>query len=124
MATIDDFKKLDIRIGKVVSAEKVEGADKLLKLIFDFGSDPSTGSQPSQSFSGQAGRDTRQILAGIAQFYEPEALIGKEMPVIVNLEPRTLRGYESQGMILCADAEGRPAILMPETEVPAGSIVK
>ena len=106
MATIEDFKKLEIKIGRVVSAERIEGSDKLLKLMIDLGG------------------ETRQILAGIAQFYEPEALIGKEMPVIVNLEPRMLRGYESQGMILCADAEGRPVILEPEIEVPSGSIVK
>lgn len=114
MITIDDFKKLDLRIGKVVSAERVEGADKLLKLMIDLGADPSTGS----------GRDTRQILAGIAEFYEPSELVGKEMPVVANLEPRMLRGYESQGMILAADLDGRPVILAPEREVPPGSIVK
>lgn len=107
MVTIEDFKKLEIKIGKVVSAEKIEGTDKLLKLIFDFGT------------------EKRQIIAGIAEFYpDTSALLGKEMPVIVNLEPKMFKGYESQGMILCADADGRPVILAPEIEVPAGSIVK
>ena len=83
MATIDDFKKLDIRIGKIVSAEKIEGSDKLLKLIFDFGSTSLT----------TGGTEHRQIIAGIALSYpDYEALVGKEMPVIFNLEPRMLRG--------------------------------
>lgn len=107
MANIDDFKKLDIRIGKIISAEKIENSDKLLKLIFDFGT------------------EQRQIIAGIALSYpDYNALVGKEMPVIFNLEPRTLRGQESQGMILAAsDGEGA-VILNPEREVPPGSIVK
>lgn len=107
MATIDDFQKLDIRIGKITSAEKVEGSDKLLKLIFDFGA------------------EQRQIIAGIALSYpEPEKLIGKEMPVIVNLEPKMLRGLESQGMILAASDENGIAVLHPDKEVAPGSVVK
>lgn len=107
MITIDDFKKLEIRIGKVVSAEKIEDSDKLLKLIFDFGA------------------ETRQIIAGIALSYpEPEKLVGKEMPVIVNLEPRMLRGLESQGMILATSDESGIVILNPEREVVPGSPVK
>ena len=106
MVTIENFKKLELRIGKVISVERVEGSDKLLKLIIDLGT------------------ETRQILAGIAQFYEPSELIGKEMPVVANLEPRMLRGHESQGMILAADLEGRPVILGPDREVPPGSVVK
>ncbi len=115
MATIDDFKKLDIRIGKIVSAEKIEDSDKLLKLIFDFGSTSLT----------TGGTEQRQIIAGIALSYpDCEALVGKEIPVIFNLEPRTLRGYESQGMILAASDGENAVILNPEREVPPGSIVK
>ena len=107
MATIDGFKKLDIRIGKIVSAEKIEGSDKLLKLIFDFGT------------------ETRQIIAGIALSYpDCGALVGKEMPVVVNLEPRILRGLESQGMIVCASDENGIVILGPEREVAQGGVVK
>lgn len=107
MTTIDDFKKLDIRIGKVISAEKIEGSDKLLKLIFDFGT------------------ERRQIIAGIATSYpDCTALVGKEMPVIVNLEPRMLRGHESQGMILATSDENGIVILNPEREVMPGSTVK
>lgn len=107
MITIDDFKKLEIKIGKVKSVEKVEGADKLLKFIFDLGG------------------EERQILSGIAQFYtDLESLVGKEMPILVNLEPRVIRGLESRGMVLCADMEGRAVLLHPDQEVPPGSIVK
>ncbi len=107
MITIEDFKKLEIRIGKVVSVEKVEGADKLLRFIFDIGN----GEQ-------------RQILSGIAEFFPNYvSFIGKEMPLLVNLEYRTFRGFESQGMIMAADTNGRPVLLHPEEEVPPGSIV-
>ncbi|MDO8729342.1 MAG: methionine--tRNA ligase [bacterium] len=107
MISIEDFKKLDIKIGRVKSVEKVDGADKLLKFIFDFGG------------------EERQVISGIAEFYtDLPSLVGKEMPVLVNLEPRTIRGYESSGMILAASADGRPVILHPESDVPPGSLVR
>jgi methionine--tRNA ligase beta chain len=107
MITIDEFRNIEIKIGRVKSVEKVEGADKLLKFIFDLGG------------------EERQILSGIAEFYtDLEALVGQEMPVLVNLEPRTIRGLESRGMILCADAGGRAVLLHPELDVPPGSAVK
>jgi methionine--tRNA ligase beta chain len=108
--TFDEFKKLDIRIGKILSAEKVEGSDKLMKLMVDFG-------EPDLP----AGR---QVIAGIGQFYAPEALIGKECPFAYNLAPRTLKGLESQGMILCPSDNGSPVLLHPDKEIPPGSIVK
>ena len=106
MATFEDFKKLDIRIGKVVAAEKVDGADKLLKLEIDFGT------------------EKRQVIAGMAEFFEPEHFIGKEVPVLINIEFKKFKGLESQGMILAADASGKPVLLHPEHNVPEGSIVK
>jgi methionine--tRNA ligase beta chain len=106
MITFHDFKKLDIRIGKIVSAEKMEGTDKLLKLEIDLGS------------------EKRQLVAGVAEVYASDQLIGKEVPVLLNLEPRSIRGVESQGMILAADADGKPVLLHPEREVPPGSIVR
>jgi len=106
MITFNDFQKLEIRIGKVISAEKIPEADKLIKFVFDLGD------------------EQRQIVAGIAEFFEPEELIGKEMPILTNIEPRMLKGHESQGMILAADVEGQPILLSPEKEVPAGSIVR
>lgn len=106
MITFDDFKKLDIRIGKILSAERVIGTDKLLKLEVDLGT------------------ERRQLVAGIAGSYAPEQIVGKEIPVLTNLEPRTIRGVESHGMILAADMEGTPVLMHPEKEVPAGSIIR
>lgn len=106
MITYDDFKKLDIKIGKILSAEKVKGTDKLMKFEIDFGI------------------EKRQIVAGIAQFFEPEHLIGKEIPVLLNLEARIFKGIESQGMILAIDVDGKPVLLHPEREVPPGSIIR
>ncbi len=88
MATYDDFKKLDFRVGTVKAAERVEGADKLLKLTVNIGS------------------EERTLAAGIAQMMEAESLVGKRVIVVANLEPRTVRGIESNGMILAACPEG------------------
>ena len=108
MITIEYFKKVDIRIGTVVSAERVEGSEKLIKFIFDIGEG-----------------EERQILGGLALAYpDPSVFIGKQMPIILNLEPRKLMGLESQGMILAADRDGRPVTLHPTEDVPSGSMVK
>ncbi|MFH1575579.1 MAG: methionine--tRNA ligase subunit beta [Candidatus Nealsonbacteria bacterium] len=106
MISHEDFKKLDIRIGKILSAEKIENSDNLLKLEVDFGG------------------EKRQIVSGIAQYFTPESLIGKEAPFVVNMEPRVLRGVESAGMILAASVDGRAVLLHPGEEVAPGSIVK
>jgi methionine--tRNA ligase beta chain len=102
----EDFQKIDLRVGKVLEAEKVEGSEKLLKLIVDLGS------------------EKRQLVAGIAKFYKPEDLIGKEIVVVANLEPKNLMGIESQGMLLAADVNGEPVILIPEKEVPPGTKIR
>lgn len=106
MVSIDDFRKLEMKIGRIQSAERIEGSDKLLKLTVDLGA------------------ETRQIIAGIAKWYEPEALVGKQVPVLANLEPRMLMGLESQGMIVCADVDGTPVLLHPDTSVPEGARLK
>ncbi|MEN3012938.1 MAG: methionine--tRNA ligase [Dictyoglomus thermophilum] len=104
--TIEEFKKIDLRIARVISARKVENSDKLLLLEIDLG------------------EEKRQIVAGIAEYYKPEELIGKEIVVVYNLQPAKIRGYESQGMLLAAkDNKGRLAILTPEKEVDPGSKV-
>src|SRR5688572_33242608 len=82
---IDDFAKVDLRVGTVLSAERVPKADKLLLLKVDLNEE-----QP------------RQVLAGIAQYYEPEKLVGRKVVIVANLKPRKLRGYESQGMVVAA----------------------
>ena len=106
MITLEDFKKLDIKIGKVVSAEKIPDSLKLIKFIFDVGG------------------EQRQIIAGIAEFFpDMTVLLGKEMPLLLNLEPRKFRGNTSEGMIIAVNVDGRPIFLHPEEEVPPGSFV-
>ena len=108
--SIDEFAKVDLRVGIVKSAERIEGT-KLLKLIVDLGS------------------ETRQIISGIAEYYKPEELVGKRVIVVANLKPKKIRGFESQGMILAAgckedEAKGiKPRILTVDGEVPAGTKV-
>ena len=106
---IDDFAKVDLRVGQVLSAERVPKADKLLLLKIDLGEE-----QP------------RQILAGIAQYYEPEKLIGRKVVIVANLKPRKLRGFESQGMVVAASygEEGRPVIATFTEDVPNGARLK
>jgi methionine--tRNA ligase beta chain len=106
MISFDDFNKLDIRIGTVLEAEKVEGADKLLKLVIDLG------------------EEKRIIVAGIAQDYNPEELEGKQIPILTNLEPKKLRGIESQGMILAVDIDNKAILLHPDKKVPNGSKIR
>lgn len=111
LVNFEDFKKIDVRIGKILTAEKIEGADRLLKLEVDFG------------------EYRRQIVSGIAEFYKPEDLIGKECPFIVNLTPRNFMGVESQGMLFAIKVDpsagsGQAAVLLhPDQEVPEGSIL-
>ncbi len=107
----EDFKKLEIRIGKIVAAEKIENADRLLKLEVDFG--PSTGS----------GSSIRQIVSGIAEFYKPEDLVGKECPFVTNLAPRIFMGVESQGMLFAIKVDDKAVLLHPDQEVPEGSLL-
>ena len=117
--SFEDFQKLDIRIGRIVEAEKAEGTDKLMKMQVDFGEDGEKG--------GKAAKPViRQIVAGIAEFYEPENLVGKECPFLFNLEPRAFRGHESQGMILAIDVAGDRSdcvLLHPNKETKPGAKV-
>jgi methionyl-tRNA synthetase len=104
--TIDDFTKLDIRVGKVLAAEKMEKSEKLLKLTID------------------TGIDTRTVLSGIAKHYTPEEMVGKQVTLIANLAPRKMMGIESQGMVLMAeDANGKLRLLQPNEVVNPGSVV-
>jgi len=106
MINFDDFQKVDLRVAKVITAEKIEGSEKLLKLQVDLGD------------------EKRQIIAGVAQFYKPEDLTGKEIVIVANLEPRTVFGLESKGMLLAADNSGRPVLLILDKEVPPGTKIR
>jgi methionyl-tRNA synthetase len=107
--TIDDFIKVELRVGEVLTAERVPKADKLLRLTVDVGE-----AQP------------RQILAGIALHYEPDTLVGRKIAVVTNLQPRKLRGFESQGMLLAASVgdEGKPVLATFTEDVPNGARLK
>lgn len=118
MISFEEFKKLDLRVGKILRAEAIEDSDKLLRLEVDLGLETRPASE------GGEVRLRRQIVAGIAQRYAPDALIGKEIVIVVNLEPRMLKGVESQGMLLAASCDTEPVLLIPDREVPPGSTVR
>ena len=103
--TIDDFSKVDLRAGEIKSAERIEGATRLLKLTVDIGA------------------EVRQVLAGIAEHYQPEDLVGMKVVVVANLKPRKMRGLESQGMVVAASVgeEGKPVLVTFNQDVPNGS---
>jgi methionyl-tRNA synthetase len=106
--TIDDFSKIDLRVGEVKSAEPVKGADKLLHLKVDIG-------EP----------EPRTIVAGIALAYKPEQLIGRKVVIVANLAPRKLRGLTSQGMIVAASLEGElPVLAGFHEDIPVGARLK
>jgi len=102
----EDFSKIELQVAEVKSAERLEGSDKLIKLQI------------------QLGEESRQLVAGIGKAYEPESLVGRQIVVVVNLEPRKLMGEESQGMLLAAhDEDGGPILLVPDKKSPSGSTV-
>ncbi|MDD5119721.1 MAG: methionine--tRNA ligase subunit beta [Candidatus Omnitrophica bacterium] len=106
MASIDDFKKLELRVAEIIEVNDHPNADKLLILKLDLGD------------------RQKQVVAGIRVFYTKEELIGKQVVLIDNLEPVVLRGIESQGMILAGSDESGIAVLCPEKKLKLGSIVK
>lgn len=104
MVSFEDWKKVELKVASVLAAERVEGSEKLLKL------------------SVSIGDEERQIIAGIGKAYAPESLIGRQIVIVANLEPRALMGLESQGMLVAAtDGEGKPALIVPDKEVAPGS---
>ena len=118
MATIDDFKNIEMKVGTIRSVEYIEGADKLLKLMVDFG----TTTHTDEAGITTETPDVRQILSGIREYYLPEELVGKTCPFVTNLEPRTLRGLTSNGMILAVKTKDGGAVLLhPDKEVLPGS---
>lgn len=113
MINYEDFQKLDIRIGTILEAEPVPETTKLLKLKVDLG-DPAGTGQVEQ----------RVLVAGIAETYKPEDIIGKQIPILTNIEPRTIKGIESNGMILAIDIENKAILLKPLKKVPNGSKIR
>lgn len=106
MITFDDFSHLELKIGIIHEAIKVEGSEKLMQLQVKIGED-----------------EPRQIVAGIAKQYQPDELVGQQIVVLANLEPKKMMGLESQGMLLAANDDGKPVLLQPKTEVSVGTKV-
>ena len=106
MISFADFEKVDLRVGKVIKAENVEGTTKLIALKVDIG------------------KETRQIVAGMAEYLDADYFVGKQVVVVTNLAPRMFKGCMSHGMILAADVEGRPYLITVDGEVPPGSKVR
>jgi len=104
--SIEDFVKVQMRVGQILEAEKIEGSRKLLKLNVDIGN------------------EVRQLVAGIAEAYEPESLLNRKIVVVANLKPATLMGVESNGMIVAASVEGKPVLATFAEEVPNGTLLK
>jgi methionyl-tRNA synthetase len=105
--SIDDFKKVDIRIGLIRNAGKIEGSEKLLRLMVDFGT------------------EERQVLSGIAAYFpNPEELVGKKCPFVINLAPRMMMGLESQAMILATGGDGETPFALFETNGTPGARVR
>lgn len=148
MISINDFKRIEMKIGTILVAEYIEGADKLLRLLVDFGikgKKPKTESEARSAPRSESGsvtgvaaaespttgvsveevgeeRDIRQIISGIREYYAPEQLIGTQCPFVTNLESRTLRGLTSNGMILAVKTQNGGAILLhPDKQTEAGN---
>lgn len=109
MINFDDFKKVDLRVAKIISAERVEGSEKLLKLQVDLGSEES------------GGLGERQILAGIGKVYSPEDLEGMLIAVVANLEPRKIMGMESEGMVIASGNTEMLSLLFLDKEIEPGT---
>lgn len=105
MINYEQFQSIELRVAKVLEAERIEGSDKLVKMRVSLG------------------EEERTIVAGIGKKYDPADLIGKQVAVVVNLEPRSLMGIESNGMVLAADQDG-PVLLCPDREVLPGAQIK
>jgi len=105
--SFEEFQKMDLRIGKIVSSERVPGTTRLIRLEVDLGA------------------EKRQLIAGIGEEYKPEGLLGLEIVVLVNLKPKKIRGLISEGMLLAAVLEGnKPVLIVPDKEVPPGTPVR
>lgn len=112
--TIDEFVKVELKVAHVLGAERIEGSEKLLKLSLNAGDKNEAGESVP-----------RQILAGIGKAYAPEELVGKQIVIVANLDPREMMGEMSQGMLLAAtDKEGAPRIISPLGEVEPGTKLK
>lgn len=130
MINYDDFSKVEVRAGKILSAEKIPETEKLLKLSVDFG--PIVEPAPAPVAEGEVvasvevkepKRDIRQIVSGISAYFpEPQVLVGKKCMFVTNLEPRKIKGFESNGMLFAVSTpDGKFSLLEPNAEIPEGT---
>jgi methionine--tRNA ligase beta chain len=113
MIEFEEFKKVELRVAKIISSERIEGSEKLLKLMVDCGDKDETGISK-----------TRQVLAGVGKVYTPEEMVGREIIIVVNLAPRMMMGLESQGMLLAADSPEGPILVRPDRDVAPGAEIR
>lgn len=113
----EDFAKVEIRAGKILSAEKIPDTDKLLKLMVDFGTGDTAVTND---------KNPRQIVSGISTYFpDPSVLVGKTCMFVTNLEPRTIKGFESNGMLFAVStADGKFSLLEPSSDIPPGTKAK
>jgi tRNA-binding EMAP/Myf-like protein len=128
MITYDDFKKVEIRAGKILSAEKIPETDKLLKLSVDFGEYEEVKSQADETSEVQISKISkpRQIVSGISTYFpDPAILVGRTCMFVTNLEPRTIKGFESNGMLFAVSTpEGGFSLLEPNSSITPGTLAK
>lgn len=106
MISFEEFKKVEMKVGKIVDVQEIEGSEKLYKLIVDFGN------------------EKRQAVSGIKQYYKKEELIGKKFVFVTNLERKKIFGVESQCMILAAEDDGKISLIKPDKDIKEGSIIR
>jgi methionine--tRNA ligase beta chain len=120
MISFDDFKKVEIKAGKILAAEKIPDTDKLLKLSVDFA---ETKDVVKEDGTKEFSPVVRQIVSGIATFFpDPAVLIGKTCMFVTNIEPRMIKGYESNGMILAVKTDTGLSLLEPNETIPPGTV--
>ncbi|HVT75164.1 MAG TPA: hypothetical protein VHD69_01960 [Candidatus Paceibacterota bacterium] len=133
MISYDDFAKVEIKVGKILSAEKIPETDKLLKLSVDFGQivEPVAtlaieGAPVAEVAMTEMRRDVRQIVSGISTYFpEPQTLVGKRCMFVTNLEPRKIKGFESNGMLFAVSTlDGKFSLLEPQSDIPEGTKAK
>lgn len=144
MISYDDFAKVEIKVGKILSAEKIPATDKLLKLSVDFGqvtepvatiapvggaadsAEVASGTPVAHVVMEEMKRDVRQIVSGISAYFpEPATLVGKKCMFVTNLEPRKIKGFESNGMLFAVStADGKFSLLEPNPDIPEGTKAK
>ncbi len=126
----EEFKKMDMRVGTIREVTPVPDTDKLLKCMIDFGETEEVAGEDVEDLGGEVEKvikpKLRQIVSGIREFYpEYEKLVGKQVLYIVNLEPRMIKGIESQGMLMAVDGrDGAPVFMTPEVEVNPGTKIR